>query len=164
MQHEHNSPAHSSIGTQSSKNGLLPFVGTWFQIYFTPLPGVLFTFPLRYWFAIGHKRYLAFTGDPACFERDSACLALLKLHEGDNTISSTGLSPSMVSLSREIPLLYCFVTPLGYLVARHVTYYPFPTLPLDRRLSRFPPRSRSQRSSQLEKFRLYPFRSPLLRI
>ena len=29
------------------------FVGVRFQVYFTPLVGVLFTFPSRYWFAIG---------------------------------------------------------------------------------------------------------------
>ena len=29
-------------------------VGTRFQVCFTPLKGVLFTFPSRYWFAIGH--------------------------------------------------------------------------------------------------------------
>lgn len=30
-------------------------VGIWFQVSFTPLIGVLFTFPSRYWFAIGHQ-------------------------------------------------------------------------------------------------------------
>jgi hypothetical protein len=34
-------------------------VGVWFQIYFTPLSGVLFTFPSRYLFTIGHQEYLA---------------------------------------------------------------------------------------------------------
>jgi len=29
------------------------FVGIRFQVSFTPLVGVLFTFPSRYWFAIG---------------------------------------------------------------------------------------------------------------
>ena len=33
--------------------GLLLFVGIRFQVSFTPLGGVLFTFPSRYWFAIG---------------------------------------------------------------------------------------------------------------
>ena len=36
--------------------GLPQIVGTWFQILFTPLNGVLFTFPSRYWFTIGHQR------------------------------------------------------------------------------------------------------------
>ena len=30
------------------------FVGTRFQVCFTPLAGVLFAFPSRYWFTIGH--------------------------------------------------------------------------------------------------------------
>ncbi len=34
---------------------LLPLVGTWFQGLFHSPPGVLFTFPSRYWFAIGHR-------------------------------------------------------------------------------------------------------------
>ena len=35
-------------------------VGFRFQIYFTPLSGVLFTFPSRYLFTIGLQEYLAF--------------------------------------------------------------------------------------------------------
>src|SRR6202012_146497 len=31
-------------------------VGTRFQVLFTPLTGVLFAFPSRYWFTIGQKR------------------------------------------------------------------------------------------------------------
>jgi hypothetical protein len=34
-------------------SGLRPLVGVWFQSLFTPFLRVLFTFPLRYWFAIG---------------------------------------------------------------------------------------------------------------
>ena len=34
---------------------LLPLVGTWFQGLFHSPPGVLFTFPSRYWFTIGHR-------------------------------------------------------------------------------------------------------------
>ncbi len=30
-------------------------VGIRFQVYFTPLVGVLFTFPSRYWYTIGHQ-------------------------------------------------------------------------------------------------------------
>ena len=32
--------------------GLRPLVGAWFQVLFTPLLAVLFTFPSRYWFTI----------------------------------------------------------------------------------------------------------------
>ena len=34
-------------------------VSIWFQVYFTPLTGVLFTFPSRYLFTIGLQEYLA---------------------------------------------------------------------------------------------------------
>src|SRR5581483_4139552 len=43
-------------------NPLPLFVGVRFQVSFTPLAGVLFTFPSRYWFAIGHTRVLRLGG------------------------------------------------------------------------------------------------------
>src|SRR5207244_12258720 len=51
---------HYAIGTRSDFSTcvdivLPPFVGTRFQVLFTPLAGVLFTFPSRYWFTIGQK-------------------------------------------------------------------------------------------------------------
>ena len=33
-----------------------------FRFYFTPLTGVLFTFPSRYWFTIGHQRVFSLGG------------------------------------------------------------------------------------------------------
>jgi hypothetical protein len=71
-----NSPAHSPKGTRSrraivdcpwrshrlSANG--------FRFSFTPLTGVLFTFPSRYWSAIGRQEYLALEGGPPCFPQD----------------------------------------------------------------------------------------------
>ncbi len=35
--------------------GLRPLVGIWFQVLFHSPPGVLFTFPSRYWFTIGRR-------------------------------------------------------------------------------------------------------------
>ena len=57
---ESNSLTHYAKGTQSplaprGAIGLPQTVGTWFQVLFTPLNGVLFTFPSRYWFTIGHR-------------------------------------------------------------------------------------------------------------
>ena len=49
-----NSPVHSARGTPSPINGLRQLVGTWFQELFHSPSGVLFTFPSRYWFTIGH--------------------------------------------------------------------------------------------------------------
>ena len=37
----------------SAEAELRPLVSVWFQVLFTPLLGVLFTFPSQYWFAIG---------------------------------------------------------------------------------------------------------------
>ena len=37
-----------------SEDRLRPFVGIWFQVLFHSPLGVLFTFPSRYWFTIGH--------------------------------------------------------------------------------------------------------------
>ena len=53
-----NSPAHSSIGTPSSAmycGGLRLLVGIRFQVLFHSPPGVLFTFPSRYWCTIGRR-------------------------------------------------------------------------------------------------------------
>ena len=42
--------------------GLPHIVGTGFQGLFTPLLGVLFTFPSRYWFTIGLSGVFSLTG------------------------------------------------------------------------------------------------------
>src|SRR5699024_6019970 len=49
-----NSPVHSTKGTPSLIHELLLLVVMWFQELFPSPPGVLFTFPSRYWFTIGH--------------------------------------------------------------------------------------------------------------
>lgn len=91
------SPAHSSTGTRSSVES--DFHCLWangFMFYFTPLIGVLFTFPSRYWFAIGHTVVFSLTRWSSLIHmgfhvphatRDTA--TILKF-------STTGLSPSLV--------------------------------------------------------------------
>ena len=49
------SPDHSTIGTRSPLDGLSVLVSTRFQVLFHSPPGVLFTFPSRYCFTIGHQ-------------------------------------------------------------------------------------------------------------
>ena len=49
-----NSPVHSAKGTLSHVNVLELFVSIRFQFLFHSPPGVLFTFPSRYLFTIGH--------------------------------------------------------------------------------------------------------------
>ena len=73
---ESNSLAHSPKGTQSgllrlaAPLALLLLVSTWFQILFTPVIPVLFTFPSRYLFTIGRQECLALGGGPPCFPPD----------------------------------------------------------------------------------------------
>ena len=49
-----NSPDHSTKGTTSHLNVLCVLVNTRFQVLFHSPPGVLFAFPSRYFFTIGH--------------------------------------------------------------------------------------------------------------
>jgi hypothetical protein len=50
-----NSLTHYTKGTPSHQKVLRLLVGIRFQVFFTPLIGVLFTFPSRYLFTIGHQ-------------------------------------------------------------------------------------------------------------
>ena len=50
-----NSPDHSTKGTTSHFNVLCVLVNTRFQVLFHSAPAVLFTFPSRYFSAIGHR-------------------------------------------------------------------------------------------------------------
>ena len=57
------SQAHSTKGTRSPSSERLPLLGgARFQALFHSPPGVLFTFPSRYWFAIGHRRVFSLGG------------------------------------------------------------------------------------------------------
>ena len=58
-----NSLAHSTKGTPSRPQGALRLlVGRRFQVLFHSPPGVLFTFPSRYWSTIGHRRVFRIGG------------------------------------------------------------------------------------------------------
>ena len=54
--------AHSTKGTPSHSKVLRLLVGTRFQVLFHSPPGVLFTFPSRYWSTIGHRRVFRLGG------------------------------------------------------------------------------------------------------
>ena len=90
---------------------LRPLVGTRFQVLFTPLTGVLFTFRSRYYCTIGRQVVLSLgrwasqihTG----FHVSGATWETVK--EG-LFLSDTGLSPSMAELSRTVFLETTFVT------------------------------------------------------
>ena len=54
--------AHSTKGTPSHQKVLRLLVGARFQVLFHSPPGVLFTFPSRYWSTIGHRRVFRIGG------------------------------------------------------------------------------------------------------
>ena len=53
------------------------FVNTGFQVLFHSPPGVLFTFPSRYYALSVTGSYLALEGGPPCFPPDSSCPVVL---------------------------------------------------------------------------------------
>lgn len=70
--------AHSTKGTPSPRYGGSDRPEAHgFRISFTPLHGVLFTVPSRYWCTIGRHQYLALGCGHPCFPPDSACPAVL---------------------------------------------------------------------------------------
>ena len=83
-----------------------------FRFYFTPLPGVLPTFPSRYWYAIGLRQSLALRDGPRGFGQDSTCPALLRCRLGHPHVARTGVSPSAPTLSRMFRLARMSMSPV----------------------------------------------------
>lgn len=90
--------------------GLRLLVGDWFQVLFHSPPGVLFTFPSRYWFAIGGQEYLALEGGPPEFPQGFSCPGVLGWQGRASLRSATGLSPSLVPLSNGVRVAKRFLT------------------------------------------------------
>ena len=151
-----NSPAHSSIGRPSgipepcgSGIALRLIVGTRFQVLFHSPSGVLFTFPSRYSSSIGRQECLALEGGPPEFPRGSTCPAVLRPSAQEvSTMSPTGLSPSLACRSRAVRLSLRLVTSRP--VLRPVRQRPMT------------PSVQRRRAITHRRFRLFPFRSPLL--
>ena len=96
-----NSQAHSTKGTPSPPTRLRPLVGPRFQVLFHSPPGVLFTFPSRYYALSVAAEYSALEGGPPCFRLDSSCPGVLRY--GAKRLpraSPTGLSPAPAGLPR----------------------------------------------------------------
>ena len=86
-----------------------------FQVLFHSPPGVLFTFPSRYWFAIGHQVVFSLGGwSPLIPTGFLVSCATLDTH-GDLLVSLTGLLPYFVLFSNNLLLqtflLYWVLTP-----------------------------------------------------
>ncbi len=69
-----------------------------FRIYFTPLAGVLFAFPSRYWFTIGQPGVFSLGGWSPRLQSGFLVPRPTRFHCA--RISATGLSPAMVRLPR----------------------------------------------------------------
>jgi hypothetical protein len=82
---------------------------------------VLFTFPSRYWFTIGHQGYLALESGLPSFPRDSTCPVVLRIPAGVSRMSPTGLSPALAARSRSLRLSGRLLTPMRR------SYNPAPT-------------------------------------
>ena len=100
-----NSPDRSTKSTRSHINMLSVLVGTRFQVLFHSPPGVLFTFPSRYCFSIGHQVVFRLgwwsTRIPtgflvSCGTLDTASVLPMSL---------TGLSPCFAALPRAFSYL-----------------------------------------------------------
>ena len=97
--------SHPSTGPKTSTR-LPPLVGTRFQVLFHSPPGVLFTFPSRYSFTIGHGRVFSLGGwSPRIQSGLLGAPNLLRYPCHTCTAASpTGLSPAPADRSRSLRL------------------------------------------------------------
>ena len=77
---------------------LRPLEGAWFQVLF--LVGVLFTFPSRYWFAIGLPGVFSLAGWSRRIRAEFLVLRVTQDDTRTRHASDKGLSPAMAGLSR----------------------------------------------------------------
>src|SRR5919199_5893819 len=93
---------------------LRPLVGTWFQVLFHSPSGVLFTFPSRYWFTIGHQGVLSLGGwSPRVQTAFHGNGPTQELDRQVSALSPTGRLPSVVRGSTRLRLEPDFVTVAG---------------------------------------------------
>ena len=91
------SPAHSSTGTRSDIYILPLFDSVGFHVLFHSPTGVLFTFPSRYFFTIGHSGVFSLTRWSSLIHTGFHVSHATRDKQKFNSIFlTTGLSPSMV--------------------------------------------------------------------
>ena len=91
-----NSPDRSTKSTISHLNVLYLLVNIGFQVLFHSPPGVLFTFPSRYCFTIGHQVVFSLMGWSPCLHTRFHVPRTIPDTTLSSHLSYTGLSPSMV--------------------------------------------------------------------
>src|SRR5207245_5584312 len=87
-----------------ARRRLRPLVGTRFQDLFHSPPGVLFTFPSRYWCAIGHRGVFSLGGWSPRFHAGLHVSHVTRDSARGRTRRPTGLSPSLAGRSRPLRL------------------------------------------------------------
>ena len=96
-----NSQAHSSKGTPSPLlRRLRRIVSTRFQVLFHSPPGVLFTFPSRYWCTIGRQRVFSLRGWSPQIQTECPPPYLGSTDGRGRWVSSTGLLPAVAAVSK----------------------------------------------------------------
>ena len=99
-----NSPDRSTKSTRSHFNVLSVLVGTRFQVLFHSPPGVLFTFPSRYSFAIGQTGIFRLTQRSGRIRTGfHGTRATWETRSADHARSGTGPSPSAARYSTRFP-------------------------------------------------------------
>ena len=93
-------------------NELRRIVGSRFQVLFHSPPGVLFTFPSRYWFTIGRQGVLSLGGWALRIHTDFPGSRATREHRSEaDHVSATGLLPPMAGPFHGLRLRVGFVTP-----------------------------------------------------
>src|SRR3989449_2016742 len=92
-----------------ARRRLRPLVGTRFQDLFHSPPGVLFTFPSRYWCTIGHRGVFSLGGWSPRFHAGLHVSRVTRDAARGRMRTPTGLSPSLAGRSR--PLRFGIVLP-----------------------------------------------------
>src|SRR3989449_8483078 len=96
---------HAVSGQRAeARRRLRPLVGTRFQDLFHSPPGVLFTFPSRYWCTIGHRGVFSLGGWSPQLHAGLHVSRVTRDTARGRTRNPTGLSPSLAGRSRPLRL------------------------------------------------------------
>ena len=139
-----NSQAHYAKGTPSSRLSRTP-TGCKRTVSGTislPCSGCFSPFPHGTGSLSVSQKYLALRDGPRSFRQDFTCPALLRILSIYIILTCTGLSPSMIQLSRSIP----------FYIMHNIDSPSTPTLPKQNRFGLFPVRSPLLRESLLFSF------------
>ena len=135
-------------------------VNTGFQVLFHSPPGVLFTFPSRYYSLSVTKSYLALGGGPPCFPPDSSCPVVLWYWLRPSL--ALGGGPPVFPPDSSCPVVLRIPALLAAFAYGTVTLFgpAFQPCLASRLRNCAGPKPRPSVDSR---FRLFPVRSPLLR-